>query len=479
MRDVLDRFLSHSEQRPDHPAVVEDGRTVTYGQLAETARRMAAAMGETADAPRVLIHLPRGADAYAAMFATALAGGVYAPTNVEAPAHKQRLILERFDPHVVISSGAAHAELLGGNPGPPLVDVAALPETGMKDRAQPNPLAYVIFTSGSTGQPKGVAIPRAALAHYAAWALRAMAVTPSDRWSQHPNIAFDLSVLDIYGALCGGATLFPLVGAKDRLMPATAIARHRLTIFNVVPSIVGLMMQAGQVTAKNLSTLRLMTFCGEPLLPGHLEAIFAARPDLLVHNTYGPTEATVSCTLLPLTADNYREACRATVAIGEAIEGMDLRLEGGDNPHEGELVLSGPQLATGYWNDPEATGKAFRGATYHTGDWAERVDGHLYFQNRLDSQVKIHGHRLQLEEVEAAIRQCGIVTARVLLIEGALHGFLEGEADVERLRTCLGTFLENHAIPTAFHLLPSLPRNANGKIDAKALVADYSTDEQQ
>jgi D-alanine--poly(phosphoribitol) ligase subunit 1 len=483
MIDVCHLFLDQARARPNHLAVVTDQRAVTYGELADQAQRLAAVLSRFGSEPKVLVHLPQQAEAYAAMFAAGLAGGFYAPTNIEAPLAKQRMLLGQFAPDVVISTRALYASLIPEGNGPPLIDVDALPAPAAAPVNRPGRLAYVIFTSGSSGIPKGVVISRAALANYVDWALREMAVSPEDRWSQHPNIAFDLSVLDIYGALCGGATLYPLTGAKDRLLPALAVARHRLTIWNSVPSVIGLMIKANQVTAGNFSSLRLLTFCGEPLLPEHLDAIFAARPDVSVHNTYGPTEATVSCSLLRLDAGTYRNACQTTVAIGDAIDNMGLYLADGPTPDEGEMLITGPQLAEGYWGDPATTGKAFRDRTidgttrraYHTGDWFRRIDGHMMFVRRMDSQVKVSGHRLDLEEVNAAIRKCGIVTACTLLIEGRLHAFLEvaesQTVDIEKLRADLLQLLDRPAVPAEFHLMPLLPRNANDKIDALALSA--------
>lgn len=487
MIDVGQRFFDWAAAHPDHPAVVEDEQTTTYGELAALARRIAAVIPKPG--ARVLICPPRRACAYAGMFACALVGAVYAPVNIDAPLAKRRAVFRRFEPDAVISDPSSYADLCGDD-GPPLIDPAVLAVDGLDTPPPSRPLgtAYVIFTSGSTGEPKGVAISRASLAAYVTWALRDMAVTPSDRWSQHPNIAFDLSVLDIYGALCGGATLYPLTGARDRLMPAMAVARHRLTIWNSVPSVMGLMIQAGQVTTANFASLRLLTFCGEPLLPEHLDAIFAARPDVIVHNTYGPTEATVSCTALRLRADNYRDACGDTVAVGDPIDDMALFLADGPGPDEGELLIAGPQLAEGYWRDPDATAKAFRRRdingvstlVYHTGDWFRRDGGRLFFARRMDTQVKVRGHRLELEEVNAALRRCGAVTACVILCDGRLHAFLEAarpmDVDVGRLRESLLTMLEPHAVPSQFHVLPHLPRNANDKIDARALAALTTSD---
>ncbi len=484
----LSRFLAFADAHPRHPAVEAEGRRVDYGELALLVRRLARGLAAVTPQPRVLIHLPQGPRAYAAMLAALMAGGCYAPNNLSAPPARQAMTLRLFEPDVVVTDPSAWAGWQGEPPGCPMLDAAEPPAPALEAPLEAGELAYVMFTSGSTGRPKGVMIPREALAHYADWAWRAMAVLPGDRWSQHPNIAFDLSVLDIYGALGAGATLCPLSGARDRLMPGDAIRRLGLTVWNSVPSVLDLMRRAGQLTAETLASLRLMTFCGEPLTRDQLEAVFAARPDLPVHNTYGPTEATVSCTLLRLTAESYRSAVAQNVALGEAIDGMTLTLDaegrGAAAPEEGEICLSGPQVALGYWRDPAATAAAFGTVQragkaerlYRTGDLGRRLGGRLYFQRRLDQQVKVAGHRVELGAIDAALRACGALAACTLQIDGELHAFVVGPEDPvepEGLRGALAERLAPYEIPRFIHLVEALPLSPNDKIDSGALIAAY------
>lgn len=481
--DPVRRFLAISEALPDRPAVVDRDRAWSYAETKALALRLAAAFRGFGDKPRVLIHLPAGAEAYAAMLGSLMAGGVYAPVNVAAPVAKRHRVMEQLDPDLVVGQGTQTAELLVGREEVPVVDPEGLEAMPLDDPvADGSDPAYVIFTSGSTGVPKGVVISRPALAHYLTWVGESMDPGPDDRWSQHPNIGFDLSVLDIYGALCFGATLYPLTPREARLTPAGAIRRHRLTVWDSVPSVLDLMIQARQMDSRHLASLRLMTFCGEPLLPEHLEAIFAARPDLAVHNTYGPTEATVSCTLRRLTADSWRTASGASIAVGDSIGDMTLHLVGGASLDEGEMVLAGPQLAEGYWDDPEATAAAFRpletdtGSVrgYWTGDWAERRGGELFFKGRRDHQVKIRGHRIELDEVCAALRRCGFGQAHCAVIDGRMHAFLEGRGgDPRAIRDRLADQIEAYALPEHIHFRDRLPRSDNDKIDGRTLVAQY------
>jgi D-alanine--poly(phosphoribitol) ligase subunit 1 len=285
---------------------------------------------------------------------------------------------------------------------------------------------------------------------------------------------------DIFGALCYGATLVPLETDADRLTPARFIARNGISVWNSTPSAISLMMRARQVTAENLESVRLFNFCGEPLLKEHLKAIFKARPDVLVQNTYGPTEATISMTALELRAQDYESACELSVAIGDAVPGMAYHLVGGSSPDEGEIVITGPQLADGYWRDEAKTRETFRsldvgGAEhrgYFTGDWAERRAGNVYFKERIDFQVKVRGHRVELDEVAFAIRGCGWPVVCVFKRGEALAAVVEAvegsSFDEAALRSDLKEQLDAHAIPERIRLIDHMPRSENDKIDRKA-----------
>lgn len=477
--DVIDRFLRCATARPDDPAVVVQGKSTSYGALQRRARAFAASFSNI-DGPRVLIGLPQVADAYASIFAAGLAGGCYTPLNLSAPRAKLRRIAAILDPDIIVASGDIARELGAEAPRAVVVNPLELDESKqLAGAGRRHHLAYILFTSGSTGEPKGVMLPRSALDHYVDW-LETFGIGPDDRMSQQGNLAFDISVTDVFGALCYGAALYPVFTESDKLMPARMIARDKITVWNSVPSLISLMMAAHQITAANLKTVRLFNFCGEPLLSEHLRALFAARPDLTVQNTYGPTEATVAVTQIPLDAQNHAAATAASVALGEPIPGMSIHLVGGAHADEGEIVISGPQLADGYWKDPAKTASAFKDCVlnnrtvrgYFTGDWAERRNGLLFFRERVDFQTKIRGFRVELDEVAAAIRACGWPVACVFKRGEALAAVVErvpGAGFSEAaMREALAGRVEQHAIPETILEIGQMPRNDNDKLDRKA-----------
>ncbi len=488
---LIELFEKAVHAFPSRVAIEEGtGASITYEELYQRVMRLAHEFAVRADRPRVLICLPKQIDAYAAMFATLISGGFYSPINAGTSIERLRHIINTFRPDIIFTNRTFWQEKMGQEESPSemtLLFSEEVPFQGRKIETRPplHELAYTIFTSGSTGTPKGVMISQSAMQSYVEWVLSEFAIEPDDKCAQHTNLGFDISVMDTYGALCSGATLAVINTELERLFPARAIRERRITRWNSVPSVINMMMQARQLDREHLATLRTCVFAGEPLYPEQIEAFFAVRPDLVLYNAYGPTEATVECAAARLTSDNYRELCRSTVSIGKPIGHNRLYLVGGDTSDEGELVIAGPQLAEGYMNDPEKTAAVFRPLpefgekrAYFTGDWVRRDEhGNLYFVSRIDFQVKIKGHRLELGEVDAALRKEGLGNVATIADGDRLISFVEGRPepldDPSALRQRLRQRLEDYAIPAGFIIVDKLPRNANDKIDVKELIRQF------
>ncbi|MFT5798404.1 MAG: D-alanine--poly(phosphoribitol) ligase subunit 1 [Candidatus Azotimanducaceae bacterium] len=478
MRDPLDLILDVARARPNAYAIWTKQASWSYQDLAIHIRAYAAVF-ESQNAPLVALALPQENHAYAACLGAGLAGGYYSPLNTQAPFEKLSAIISRLKPHFIVARPPLLEKLARFAPKAILVDPSSLDLTRQTNGTQTrHDWAYVNFTSGSTGTPKGVVVPRVALTNYVDW-LCSIKITHNDRLSQQPNLAFDISLTDIYGALCNGATLYPVLEEQDKMMPGHFVKKHQITVWNSTPSAISQMMRGRQLNAEEFGSVRLVNFCGEALFPEQVEGVFAAVPDAVINNTYGPTEATVAITCASMTKETYAGKGGTTLPLGELLPDMEIVLMGGPSPDEGEAIIFGPQLAVGYWEDKQATDSAFtdyegrRG--YRTGDWMVRNADGLFFRERVDFQVKVRGFRIELDEVAAAIRKAGWNVAVVFKNGDTLAAVVEHQEGLNfaprALMKRLENHIEKHAIPNKIIAVEMMPRNANDKLDRKAAQA--------
>ncbi|KFL90335.1 Long-chain-fatty-acid--CoA ligase [Acetobacter malorum] len=481
--NTVRKFLEISEKYSENMAIFRKENCITYLQLFQITKAFAAIFTKR-NFEKILIAAPAGEYAYAAMLASLASNATYAPLNLLSSLEKKQRILEIFQPDVIIGNQEEIDALCGDDSIYETLSIenmkvsSALYKDADFQIAPSNRPAYVIFTSGSTGVPKGVVVGRQALDHYVEWMAERLSITPQDRVSQYANIAFDLSVMEIYGALCAGASLCPIESFFDRMRPAQMIAAKQISVWISVPSLVNLMQQSNELTFQNLKTVKQFVFCGEALLVSQARALKQILPDSKILNTYGPTETTVSVTEVEVTEELLQDTPFPSVTLGKPIEDMTLSLEGAD-PDDGEIVITGPQLADGYLNNPAATQAAFREVQTHqglvlgyfTGDRGVRINGTIYFAERLDFQIKHKGYRIETEEIYSALSGIGYNNSCVLYIKKKIVVVLEMSQipDSNLIRKELSNALEPYAIPDVILNITTFPRNDNGKIDRKKI----------
>ena len=514
-------FLQSSAKFPDRPAIDMAGCSVTYEELARRAMSLAATLQAKAPSdavPLTAVLVYRSATAYAAVLGTLMAGHGYVPLNPMFPAERTRLMLERSMCRSVIVDGASEAQLdsLLANTASPLVvvcpdraDVAELAAkftthriVGAKDllsferwhpvKVDTNSMAYLLFTSGSTGQPKGVMVSHRNVLSYLDFIVPRYGISEQDRCSQTFDMTFDLSVHDMFVTWEKGACLC-CPTYKELIKPGTFIVDAKLTIWFSVPSVAVFMKKLGMLKPGMYPVLRLSLFCGEALPLEITKSWAGAAPNSVIENIYGPTELTIACTAYRW--DNARspsECEHGIVPIGRPFAGLEARvvdehLREVEPGADGELLMGGSQLALGYWQDADKTAAAFVARPgsdkmfYRTGDRVRRPVGAAPFiyLGRLDHQIKIMGHRVELGEIEAVIRDEAGVDAVVALGwpinasgASAIEAFLQAneELDVALVQQRLGARLPAYMVPRRLHILSHLPLNSNGKYDRKALL---------
>ena len=490
--DLLDAFFRCVQDYPRVPAVETVDGTHSYEEIASLASQMAATIQQLTEnpCPRVLIALPSSQRAYAAMLGSLIAGGTFCPVEITetGPEERNAAICKDFAPQVVLYENTRPSFLSALPDTTPSADLMKpLSMRSVSPATDRSDVAYVVFTSGSTGRPKGVKMSRRGFSHFLSVCQSYFNLSPGEKWGQWSPLAHDLGVMDVFMALTQRGTLVPLSEVERKFRPATAIRRRRISVWQSVPSALDPMIRGKQLTSDYLASLRMMSFCGEALRREQLQALFDARPDLTVFNTYGTTETIGFNTLNRLTAENFMESCElGSAAIGEDVPGWSIHLCGDHNDEEGEIVVESDFLSVGYWHDEERTRAAFRQVKfadsltrrcYFTGDRGVRRGGRLYCTGRMDRQVKIRGERIEPEEIDNRLREIGFPNAYTICKDDELYAFVESteSLDQEQIRAALQPFLPFHAIPRAIYPLPSLPRNQSGKIDREALLQEIES----
>ena len=503
------RFEAHAAERPDAVALVFERQSLSYAEVNARANRIAHALvahGVGADT-RVGIAVERSPEMIIGLLAIQKAGGAYVPLDPAYPA--DRLV------HMMQDSGLrwvlTQAHLQNALPkveGVGLLDIAEIGKDASSENPSvalaPDSLAYVIYTSGSTGMPKGVAISHRALAAHTEAAIGFYGLRAVDRMLQFSTMNFDGFVEQVFGPLAVGASI--VIRGRD-IWDSQTFHEHLLadgiTTADLTTAYWSLLVQdLARQGVKDYGRLRHVSVGGEALPPEIIGTWRrAGMQDIRLVNTYGPTEATVTTTILDCTPYAHGELpLPVHMPIGRPLPGQQVYVLDGDlNPVPtgvtGELYIGGTLLARGYANRADLTAERFIanpfGAgtrLYRTGDivrWNER--GQLEYLGRIDAQVKIRGFRVEMGEVEAQLLQVPGVREAVVVVRETAQGTLltayissatgtgadtgSGKLDAIFVRQALKAVLPDYMVPAAITMLDRLPLNANGKIDRRALPA--------
>jgi non-ribosomal peptide synthetase-like protein len=486
--ETLSEIFSQTLRRNPEAIALKDRRlSLTYREL--DARSDAIRRGLLADGlgpgDVVGLWMPRGVEALIAQLAIAKTGAAWLPFDAEAPADRIAACLADADARAVITTSAFAAKAAGRGPARLLIaeEIAveggdALP-TARELGATPDHPAYVIYTSGSTGNPKGIKIAGRNICHYLRAANEIYRLSPTDVTLQGASLAFDLSMEEIWVTYLAGGALF--VATAETLADTEALPdileEAGVTVLDVVPTLLNAL-------PRDVSTLRTIILGGEAC-PQSLADRWC-REGRNIYNSYGPTETTVVATVAELKRGE-------PVTIGKPIPNyscyvVDESLALLPPGQEGELLIGGAGVASGYLKRDALTSEKFIRNPYDSGGLDPilyrsgdavvcNAAGELVFRGRVDDQVKIRGFRVELGEIEAVLDAQPNVrqTAVVLREDGgfdALVAFIvaHGSPPSERdLRAALRRVLPSYMTPTRFHVVSTLPTSPSGKVDRKAL----------
>jgi D-alanine--poly(phosphoribitol) ligase subunit 1 len=506
----------NAKRNPDRLALSVAGQDFSYCELLALVWPVANWLRDrlVGKSPRVGILASRSWAAYAGILATSSAGGTYVPIHPDCPEDRILRILsaasldalivddrgiKALSPtvaaacpkHVLAPANNSAVSLHSNGHGIAILGKDSLPpSTSELAPVEPDAsrLAYIMFTSGTTGSPKGVIISEGNVSSFLSAMQQHFSFQPSDRVPQTFEFTFDLSVWAMLAAWGSGGSLH-VVPAGQLMGPSGFIREKQLTVWLSVPSTISCMRSLKMLTTGAFPSLRYSGFCGEPLPAASAEAWRQAAPNSIIANVYGPTEATIACLAQVCSDPPVTTKERNIVAIGKAFSGMKAAVVDSSNNflpagETGELALSGPQIASGYLNEPTRTAARFPTINgevwYLTGDLAyQDAAGIFHHLGRTDNQVKVLGNRVELEEVEAHLRDvCETESVAALpwpIDSGSARGivaFVAGTtASPALIRKSMQRRVPTYMVPSQVRVLDDLPHNTSGKTDRNALAA--------
>lgn len=484
-------------RQPNRMAVISAGGDLTYRELVLRARSLAAdlkSMGVERQ-KLVAVSMNKGWEQAVAALAVLYAGAAYLPLEPSLPSQRLRLLITESDVGVVLSQSSLASKL-------------DLPDTVVRisvddhvfdpnkaemlvDAEQVDDLAYVIHTSGSTGVPKGVMINHLGAVNTILDVNRRFSIGPDDTVLALSSLSFDLSVWDLFGALAAGATIVfpPPHSERDPVQWASAIERHRISVLNSVPALLGLLLDCVERGGPSLASLRLAMLSGDwiPItMPDRLRRLV---PDARVVSLGGATEASIWSVVYEIGAIgvDWRSIPYGGALTHQTVQVLDETFTPCPPGETGEICIGGVGLSLGYWKDEEKTRLKFvrhpvtGERLYRTGDLGRYLPrGDIELLGRDDLQVKVQGHRIELTEIEATLAAYPAVDRAIAAVRGERfsarqlvayairkHGHV---VDEKQCRNFLATRLPAYMVPVTIHFVDSFPLTANGKVDRAALV---------
>lgn len=495
--------VAQAVETPDAVAVITPGRTLTYRELATESALLAHRLAEAGTAPGSLVAvvMEKGWEQVVGCLGVLRAGAAYVPVDPHWPAARIAGVLGTAGISQVLTQPGVRSTVAWPE-GTEVFEVTAVaaPEAsgdvpdGPDVTVSPHDLAYVIYTSGSTGVPKGVMIEHGPALNTVRDVNDELSLTAADRVLALSAFHFDLSVYDIFGPLsAGGAVVIPAPGDERepgnwlRLMTDSAV-----TVWNSVPALMA--MLCAHVSGEPrpplaLPPLRAVLMSGDWIpvsLPDEVRALF---PAAVQWSLGGATEASIWSIWHRITPEDRH---RTSIPYGTSMRNQrvfvaDRLLRPRPYWVTGEICIAGAGVARGYLGDEERTRRSFvtdpagGDRLYRTGDWGRLLpNGEIEFLGRLDDQVKIGGHRIELGDVEAALLSCPGVRAAVATVHGergrtrlTAHVLLEPGSTRRgaTLRADLEQRLPTYMLPATVSVRDTFPLTPNGKVDRTALAA--------
>jgi amino acid adenylation domain-containing protein len=500
------RFREQARKYPDRAALVYCDTHWTYEALARRSHKLAVRLRDRGIAAegRAALLLPRSPDLVISILAVLEAGGVYVPIDPSVPQKRLEYLLADSAPHLILTLNELAWRLGDESTRTILLDdsrneeldlrvESSLPDTLVADN-----LAYLLYTSGTTGAPKGVLVSHGNVTRLFDAFQQCHPIEDDDIWSLIHSSSFDFSVWEMWGALLHGGclVLMPEATVREPAELSSLLLDRQVSFLNMTPSV---FYQLTAVLAKRgraeHSNIRTVVFGGEKLNFSTLKelSVLAGKRSIAAINMYGITETTVHVTFRLLDSEDARVT--GSSLIGRALPDLRIELLGSGFSkaavgQAGEILVSGAGLSRGYWSRPAETAARFipnpwggYGArAYRSGDIGRmHPDGDLEYLGRADDQVKVHGHRIELNEIASRLLEHGSMEDVSVCVHGddahrqivAYYVSSDAEVRTDELRAFAAEFLPVYMVPHVFIRMDRIPLTENGKVDKSRLAQAF------
>lgn len=435
----------------------------------------------------------------ASFLAVSKVGIAYIPIESNTPLERIQLILQVAKPQAIIAVSDFPVEISKGLPIITHDELSRIfAESVRSFTATPVKGAetyYIIFTSGTTGIPKGVQVSHDNLVSFLNWDLKDFDLTDNLRFLSQAPYSFDLSVMSIYPALASGGSLIPLEKQIiDDFPKLFATLPHLdLDVWVSTPSFMDICLMEKNFDQIHVPSLKIFQFCGEELTKKTASELLKRFPTAKIFNTYGPTEATVAISQILVTEALLAQYDRIPIGFVKADTEVLIMEAGAVTDGVGEIIIKGPSVSKGYLNNPEKTAAAFleiEGVpAYKTGDAGRlTAEGLLQYEGRMDFQIKLHGFRIELEDIDHHLEKVSYVKHATVVAKYQNHKVQQLVAYVvanpntfekeyqltKAIKAELAQSVMAYMIPQKFIYLAQLPRTNNGKIDRKSLMNEVN-----
>lgn len=505
MIDVLERVEYFAKNKPNRIAFKSASGEITYRQLWKNAKTLSEEIqnlelnGDIRSKSPIAVYGHKEPEMIISFIGCALSGHPYCPLDRSMPESRIQDILKAIDSPIWIKCEEREAKISR-------IDQQEMTDSSPSCRHQEDDtdeesrVMYIIFTSGSTGKPKGVEVTMQNLGNFLEWITglgTSIAEKEGTVFLNQAPYSFDLSVMDTYTALASGATIASL--DKDTMSrPASTMNFLKVSKINYwvsTPSFVDMMLAEKEFNGENYPSINVLFFCGERLTKSTANRLIKAFPHAKIINTYGPTESTVAISSVEIDRSYLDADDELPVGVVKPGTKVYIQNENGEihsNPYDGigEILIEGNTVAKGYFKMPDRTSAAFLASKlgsenevrlYHTGDLGYFKNDLLYCIGRTDLQVKVHGYRMELGDIEANIllkedveavcvvpkRKDGKIRSLVaFVVATSMAGTFE---DAKKIKQHLKNLLPEYMVPKKIKFIEKLPMTSNGKADRKAL----------